>query len=161
MGRNRMPDHPGLSHVDWKNQPGGKAGRQIVNARLNEEQALKLRALGMSYRQIGEQLGVSDTSARRYIKRALERHLEELRESVEEHIEQQLMQLDAMLLALQKKMAVGDTKAINTAIRLLERKAKLLGLDYSDRAQADAGDDNVIDGVVEVYVPDNARNTDN
>jgi len=160
MGKNpTAPDMPGLKHVDWKNQPGGKTGRQVVNARLNEEQAIKMRALGMSYRQIANQLGVTHTTARRYVVRALERHLKELEESVDEHIRIELMRLDAMFLSLQKKLAIGDTNAINSALRILERRAKMLGLDYGDRAR-DVDDDNVIDGVVEVYVPDNARNTD-
>jgi len=114
----------------------------------------------MTYKQIADQLGVTDTSARRYVARALKRHLDELEESVDEHIRMELMRLDAMFLALQKKLAAGDTKAINSALRILERRAKLLGLDYSDRASAESGDDSVIDGVVEVYVPDNARSTE-
>ena len=41
----------------------------------------------------------------------------------------ELARLDAMLSALDDKIEAGDTKAIGTALRIMDRRAKYLGLD--------------------------------
>lgn len=43
---------------------------------------------------------------------------------------QQLEQLDEYLFRLQPAIATGDTKAINSAIQIIDRKSKLLGLEF-------------------------------
>lgn len=48
---------------------------------------------------------------------------------LEDPIELDMMRLDALYKALQDKVKRGDPTAINAGVRILDRRAKLLGLD--------------------------------
>jgi hypothetical protein len=54
-------------------------------------------------------------------------------EAAEDVRELETQRLDAMLFALRTKIKQGDVRAIDTAIRIADRRAKLLGLDAPTR----------------------------
>ena len=113
-------------------------------------QALELRKRGMSYRQIGQELGVSRNTAHRYVTEELDELRAETRASAEQLRDLELERLDQYLARLQPKIEDGDEKAIATALRVQERRAKLTGLDAPQRTEVTIGGESVIDRLREV-----------
>jgi hypothetical protein len=94
-----------------------------------KRRAVDLRAAGTSYPDIADELGVDPTTAFHYVEEAPERFLgEEIRCSDTArklHVER----LRALLQAAWPKAMAGDANAIASCLRIMEREAKLLGLD--------------------------------
>ena len=100
--------------------------------------ALELRKAAVPYQQIADELGYRSASgAFNAVKAALKATL---REPAEELRELELARLDAMLLPLWRRIQRGDEKAIDRALRIMERRARLLGLDAPTRGQLSGPD---------------------
>ena len=98
-----------------------------VRAHERHLQALELRKAGVTYEVIAGQLGYATASgARKAVVSALKATL---REPAAELRELELARLDAMLLPLWRPVQAGDEKAVDRALRIMERRARLLGLD--------------------------------
>jgi hypothetical protein len=54
---------------------------------------------------------------------------EELKEKIPQVRQQELLRCDQMLKALERGVKRGETKSIQTALKVSERRARLLGLD--------------------------------
>ena len=105
------------------------AKRDAREATINERrrEALELRKAGASYEQIAKKLDYADKSnARRDIAEAIK---DIIREPAEEVLALELGRLDAMFLGCFGKAKSGDAAAIDRAIRIMDRRAKYLGLD--------------------------------
>lgn len=109
-------------------RPRGKPSQEtIAQVQEAKAKALKLRRAGATYADIAKQLDLSSPAhAYEYVKETL---LEMVKEPAQEVLQLELERLDAMLLHLQPKIATGDTKAISTALTIMERRARYLGLD--------------------------------
>jgi hypothetical protein len=88
---------------------------------------LELRRVGLTWQRIAEEVGYADHTGayaayKRAIKRTMQQPADELRE-------QEVDRLDRLQVAVWPSAMKGDTRAILTIIRLMERRAKLLGLD--------------------------------
>lgn len=101
--------------------------------------ALELRKAGFSYRKIAEKLSVSHVQARADIEAELKLLAEELHESADELRQIELERLDMLTRGLEPFAAVGETKAVNSFIKVMERRAKLLGLDAPIRTDVTSG----------------------
>ena len=100
-----------------------------------EIRVLELRRAGLTWQSISEQTGYAEaTGAYAAYKRAIKRVMAE---PVEEVRTQELDRLDRMQVAVWNRALKGDDKAINTVLRLMERRARLLGLDAAQRVQAE------------------------
>ena len=88
--------------------------------------ALKLRAEGLTYREIGLKLGIDASTAQRRVKKAL---AETIAESVDEMRRLEGERLDALHLALWPKAMEGNALAVRTVLSICDRRAKLYGLD--------------------------------
>lgn len=108
-----------------------------VTARERELQAIELRKAGLSYRQIGEALGISHVAAGKAIKRALQKCFEQTREETAELRNLELERLDELNLAFWGKAMAGDTQAGKLILRVIEQRARLLGLGPLPPATAD------------------------
>jgi len=98
-----------------------------------ESQAVQLRSLGHTYDEIAQQLGLATRgSAWKVVQRALTRIPAE---SVEEMRLLEGARLDAMTAAIWPTAVTGDEKAIALMLRIMERRAKLFGLDAPVRMQ--------------------------
>jgi hypothetical protein len=91
-------------------------------------EVLRLRRLGLSYRAIGREIGVSHTTCERLTERAF-RDIREpdavaLRAS-------ELAHLNELSENLRPRCQEGDPAAVGVAVRLSERRCKLMGLDSS------------------------------
>ena len=108
---------------------------QSIRAHERQLQALELRKAGASYEAIAERLGYADRSgAYRAVKAALTLTL---REPAEELRSLEAERLDGMLLPLWRRVQAGDEKAIDRALHIMERRARLLGLDAPTRLQGE------------------------
>ncbi len=104
-------------------------GSQLKRVKAHDRQlmALKLRKAGITYEDIAAQLGYkSAVGAYHAVTAALRVTLQEPADEVRKL---ELERLDAMLLAIWQRVTKGDYGAIDRALRVIERRAKLLGLD--------------------------------
>ncbi|WP_298209430.1 hypothetical protein [Ferrimicrobium sp.] len=96
---------------------------EVANKRAT---ALELRLQGMTYRQIGDAMGIADSSAHDLVTAALR---EIPAPGVELLRREQGETLRLMLRHLWPRIERGEPRAIEVGVRILERQAKLLGLD--------------------------------
>jgi hypothetical protein len=100
-----------------------------------EVKVLELRRAGLTWQRIAEETGYADHTGayaayKRAIKRTQQQPADELREA-------ELDRIDRLQLALWPKAMKGDNASINTIVRLMERRARLLGLDTPIKIQQD------------------------
>lgn len=88
--------------------------------------ALELRRRGKSYRYIGEVLGLSTSVATDLINQALEDTVQEPARAV---VQLELERIDELQEGLWTAATSGDVAAAGMVLRLMERRARLLGLD--------------------------------
>lgn len=105
------------------------------------ETAFRKRAAGKSYRAIAREMwsdpdvarslpdGYSEKQVRADVALYLNTLRGELQDTLLDVIELETQRLDAMVEALWPAILKGDTRSIDTALRVSERRAKLLGLD--------------------------------
>jgi len=93
---------------------------------------------GMNYRRIGEKYGVSH----QMVSEAIRGYLKQLRaislRSVVEYRQVQLERIQAVYNALWPNVMRGKVDAINALIRVMDREARLLGLDAPTRVDITA-----------------------
>jgi hypothetical protein len=101
--------------------------QEQVDALGRQLQALELRKAGVSYQKIADALGYAHASgAHKAVESALKRTLQDPADEVRRL---EVERLDAALFALWPSVTKGQYKAVEVALRLMERRAKLLGLD--------------------------------
>lgn len=104
-----------------------KTGQKAITALDRERQALELRKAGLGLEQIATQLGYHQPAgAYKAIKRALARSVQE---PAEELRELELARLDKMLSSHWPAVLKGHVRSTEVAIRIMERRAALIGLD--------------------------------
>lgn len=100
-----------------------------------ELRVLELRRMGMTWQRIAEQVGYADhTGAYAAYKRAIKRTLQQPADEIRE---QELDRIDRLQLALWPNAMKGNSQAVSTIIRLMERRARLLGLDMPVKIEQD------------------------
>lgn len=91
--------------------------------------AFELRRQGLTIREIGARLGISHVMALKHISAVLADLRAEALTNADEWRALELDRLDGLQAALRPRIGEGDPKAIDTALRIMERRSKLLGLD--------------------------------
>lgn len=113
--------------------------KQTSPATLNTEElrskVLELRRQGLGYEAIAKQVGCSVSTANR----AVAARLQELRDQAPEDTQAvrdiELQRLDESAAALHSKVLAGDPRATDVYLRVMERRARLLGLDAPVRSE--------------------------
>jgi len=102
---------------------------------VNERRAqvLEMRLQGYSINKIAETLGISTHLAAAHVANAMDALVVE---NATQLRQLELERLDRMLTTLEGGIEMGDPKAITAAIRISERRAKLLGLDRPLQVEA-------------------------
>jgi len=104
-----------------------KTSERRLAAAEKQVNALELRKAGAGYRQIADKLGYAGPSgAYSAVEAALAKTLQEPADALRKL---ELERLDTLWLALYPVMHSGDQGAIAHGIKIMERRAKLLGLD--------------------------------
>jgi len=103
------------------------ASVQTITAAERQRQALELRKGGVDYQTIANRLGYKwPSGAHKAVMSALKAVI---REPAEDVLALELARLDALFFTLWPKARAGDTAAIDRVLRIMERRAKYLGLD--------------------------------
>ena len=100
---------------------------------------MQLVILGVPYRKIAADVGVGYGTVVRDIEARLEEGAEERQGKTHLYREKQRRQLNTLLTAWWTK-AVHDPAAADRVLRILEREAKLIGLDAPQRKQIEGPD---------------------
>jgi hypothetical protein len=120
--------------------PSTQAKAEAALAREQQEaRALEMRFAGASYEQIRQKLGIgSKATAHAVVRRAIARSRAAVRGDLDDLRDLEALRLDRLLQAAWPD-AIGrvvdgartpaDTKAMQLVVKLMERRAKLLGLD--------------------------------
>jgi hypothetical protein len=118
------------------NPKGGRPrGKQTPPAVIEREQeVVKLRRGGLTWDLIGERLKVHATTAQKAYERALARVVADDINAIR-NLETE--RLDLAQSAIWGKVLQGDNPSIANLLRIMERRAKLLGLDQPTRIQAE------------------------
>lgn len=108
--------------------PGeSKHSERRLKAREKQRQALELRKGGATYRAIADALGYrGPQGAQAAVESALKLTLQEPADRVRQL---ELERLDTMVLALWSGVRGGDLGTIDRMLKLMKRRAELLGLD--------------------------------
>ena len=117
---------------------GNRAKRDTRAAETQEKrhQALELRKRGLSYRQVAQALSCSVSVAHEYVESAIAAIP---REAAEDVRRLELERVDRMIAGAWPGASSGDPKSIFAVVKLMERRAKYLGLDAPSKVEL-AGD---------------------
>jgi len=97
-----------------------------------EARVVELRLMGRTYEEIAKECGYRSASgAWQACQRA---RVEIIIEPLEELRHLELMRLDDALLSISDRAFSGDLPAINMMLKIMDRRAKLLGLDKAAKA---------------------------
>jgi hypothetical protein len=97
-----------------------------------QRQALEYRLMGLTYQQIAEKLEITDSGAHYSVEAALRRTLQE---PADELRQLELRRLDAMFIPVYGNAVRGDLAAITAAINIMNRRARLVGLDAPEKRE--------------------------
>lgn len=105
-------------------------------ARMNKAQkaeriqrAFELRKAGKTLRQIADMLGYSHEMVRQDINGVITNLQADAKQSADEMMSLELARLDDMQFSVWAEARRGDRKSIDTVLKIMERRAKLLGFD--------------------------------
>ncbi len=103
------------------------ASLRRITAAEKRKKALQLRKGGASYDAIARQVGYANRGGAH---RAVTQELRELpKDDAEDVLALEVERLDQLLMALWPAAMKGNVRSAETVIRLMERRAKLQGLD--------------------------------
>jgi len=106
---------------------GKKTSPEIAAAKVKAAKALELRMEGKTFDEIAEEVGYA---GRQGAHDAVIRSLKEItREPAEELLKLDLERLDKMFGVHYLNAQAGDPQALAACMKIMERRAKLLGLD--------------------------------
>lgn len=125
-----------------KRQPGAPLPKKFVRkpmsqsyviAREKANQALVMKRAGFTWTRICEELDYKhESTAYAAVRRALQRTAKlEFQDWLAMHIER----TENYLNKLEKGIIKGNPRSVEVAVKVLERQAELLGLDYVDRKE--------------------------
>jgi len=114
--------------------------RPVGGAREIEVPAIALRRSGVPFREIAARIGGAPSTAHTAVIRVLDRTLADPAESAGVLRTMELERLDALLAAVWPAAVAGDLPAVGMALRVAERRARLLGLDAPTRQELTGAD---------------------
>ena len=119
-------------------------------------EAFELRKRGLTFEQIGDRLGISRQAAHQMVTKRLDECIAQTKSDAKQVVEMELHRLDAMIAALWDEATTNppaDTSegvasamyesrhdAIDRVLKLMERRAKYLGLDAANRTELTGAD---------------------
>lgn len=135
-----------------------KQAAQQVETQERRALTLKLRKSGATYEQIAraviEKYGVENLPRgydSRYTYKDVARELQRLKNLVNglavDVKELELQRLDRMLMGVWQQAISGDLGAIKTVLRIMDRRAKLVGLDSAQKLEIDWRREAEADGI--------------
>ena len=124
--------HPFTTCLGW-NMNRTSARRLMKAEKLPK--VLELRRQGLSYEKIGNQLGIHFTTAHHWVRDLMRELAQQASETAEEVRQLEEQRLDEMLEPLWPKAQAGDIRADEMVLRIMERRARLRGLDAPTKVE--------------------------
>ena len=119
-----------------------RTSARITQAEELRRQALTLRRGGASFLSIANQLNCSKSTAHKAVSTALAALREENRKLALELQTLEADRLDTMQLGVWNDAVRGNIPAIQTVLKIMERRAKLMGLDAPTKVAPTSPDGN-------------------
>lgn len=113
---------------------GGRTSAKRLRAIERRKQAWELRLAGHTYAEIGAELGVSSQRAHVYVTQVQAQTQQRCNEEAETLRALELERLDAVQMPLWDRVESGDLRAIDALLKIMDRRAKLLGLYAAPKA---------------------------
>lgn len=104
------------------------AARRLIRLE-REAQAIELRKSGMSYPKIAAALGISVSGTAKIVRKVMARLRHVTDEKAEQLRQFDLDRLDTMLNGVWDNATAGNVNAIECVLKIMTRRARLLGLD--------------------------------
>jgi hypothetical protein len=118
---------PGTNpHDHWLHPAARPSSRRRARAMQRRRRILDLRAEGLAFAEIARHLGFGSVEGCR---QAYRRALDDVREVAEEHRDLQLARLEEAIRVLMPLVRTGDLKAVDRLVKVIDRIARLAGLD--------------------------------
>src|SRR5690606_15287285 len=95
----------------------------------------ELTLLGFSPEQIAERLGVSVQVVKNDLEKIRMRWQENRQKSYSQFIEEELATQKMLMSSLEEGIKSGSWKHVETALKITERRARVFGLDHTDRME--------------------------
>ena len=115
----------------------GASKAQRAKTAERRRRAIELRLAGATYEQIAETLGYSSRAAAYVdIDRALRAALAEQHQEADMLRHQELARIDTLQRSVWDAAMQGDLRAVDVALRCIDRRCRLLGLDAPQRVEA-------------------------
>ena len=115
-------------------QKFGRGAKETANA--NKLKAFQLRRAGYNFRAIAAELEISASTAYRYVKGQLDKVRQDTWLEAQNAITLESERLDRLQVSYwNKAVNQGNIRAGMMVLKIMERRAKLLGLDAGDRAR--------------------------
>ena len=95
----------------------------------------EMTLLGFSPLKIAERLGVTEKVIRRDLEQVRIRWQENRKKSYSEFIEEELATQRLLLQSLEAGIKSGSWKHVETALKITERRSRVVGLDHADRME--------------------------
>lgn len=121
------------------------------------EKAIALRMSGETFVEIGKKMNMTKQSAHQMICQAMEERGQHLAKNVDAVRTMELERLDAMTLALWKQKNVPGAAA--TLLKIMDRRASLLGLDAPSKTAMTDPQGNAAPPEIHVHFPTTAEPT--
>ena len=102
----------------------------------NREAAIDLRRAGWPFERIGEKLGISKQAAHKLVSSAIESARAQLSAASDDLLAEEVLRLDGLLQKIYPRAAKGELAAVDRVLKIMERRAKLLGLEAPVRIEA-------------------------
>ncbi len=91
--------------------------------------ALELRKAGATYEEIGRSLGITKQSAHELVSKVLDEIQSKTSDDADAVKTLEIERLDALFKGLWPSASKGNPQAVEKALKIMERRARLLGLD--------------------------------
>jgi hypothetical protein len=105
-----------------------KVGANKADIIERQQRTIELRKSGWSFRAIGARLGVTHVQSIYDFRDAIADLNQSKLESTDDYRTLELERLDMLIKGLAPMAEVGNTNAVNSYIKVVEQRAKLLGL---------------------------------
>lgn len=103
----------------------------MSNDRL--EFVAEMTLLGFSPAKIAERLGVSERVVKSDLEQVRIRWQQNRQKSYSQFIEEELATQNMLMQSLEEGIKTGSWKHVETALKITERRARVMGLDHTDR----------------------------
>jgi len=122
-----------------------KTSPRRINETEKARKALSLRRSGLDFDAIAKKVGYTNRSgAWKAVCRLLEERARETAADADHIRAVEIERLDALLLAIWGEATRGDPALIDRVLRIMDRRAKLLGLDAPTKQEVSGPDGNAI-----------------